>query len=312
MRGGWVSWVIGGAIGLLLLFAGIDALRSSLGDTKAAVTAPTATRSTNVSNRDTACKRSQMVVAIEVRKPDETRPAWNQRGDRGWRAWQRTPVATLVVKNAGSSDCALVHGDGTYDFGIRDRAGRWMARWDGNNVFGGQYAPAEERSFSLPNVYSCDRPGPFRAMATVGPYSALLNRLTYSQVTCTSGRLTESAVGGKVTVRIALGNNGQDVSNGGVSGRGHFTATGAIADRGSATTYRTVKGSIPGGVITLRIVTVGKKGAITYLVTIDTGTGTSRWTASSGTKAYDGVQAHGVERENAAHTTSALIGTVSR
>ena len=155
--------------------------------------------------------------------------------------------------------------------GSGDRSGRWMARWDGNNVFGGQYAPAEERSFSLPNVYSCrNQPGPFRAMATVGPYSALLNRLTYSQVTCTSGRLTESAVGGKVTVRIALGNNGQDVSNGGVSGRGHFTATGAIADRGSATTYRTVKGSTSGGVITLRIVTVGKKGAITYLITINT------------------------------------------
>ena len=162
------------------------------------MTTPTATRSTNVSNRDTACKRSQMVVAIEVRKPDETRPAWNLRDqdNPGWRAWQRTPVATLVVKNAGSSDCALVHGDGTYDFGIRDRSGRWMARWDGNNVFGGQYAPAEERSFSLPNVYSCDRPGPFRAMATVGPYSALLNRLTYSQVTCTSGRLTSTSTTG--------------------------------------------------------------------------------------------------------------------
>ena len=190
MRGGWLSWVIGGAIGALLVFAGIDALRSSLGDTKAAVKT-TPTRLTNVSNQATACKRSQMVVAIEVRKPDETRPVWNlrDRDNPGWRAWQRTPVATLVVKNAGSSDCALVHGDGTYDFGIRDRAGRWMARWDGNNVFGGQYAPAEERSFSLPNVYSCDRPGPFRAMATVGPYSALLNRLTYSQVTCTSGVL---------------------------------------------------------------------------------------------------------------------------
>ena len=119
------------------------------------------------------------------------------------------------------------------------------------------------------------------------------------------------AVGDKVTVRIAFGNNGQDVRNGGVSGRGHFTATGAIADRGSATTYRTVKGSEVGGVITLRIVTVGKNGAITYLVTIDTGTGTSRWKASSGTDAYEGVHAHGVERENAAHTTGTLIGTVS-
>ena len=42
-------------------------------------TAPTLTRSTHVSNQATECKRSQMVVAIEVRKPDETRPEWDQR-----------------------------------------------------------------------------------------------------------------------------------------------------------------------------------------------------------------------------------------
>jgi hypothetical protein len=125
------------------------------------------------------------------------------------------------------------------------------------------------------------------------------------------GATHKSTVGNKVTVRIALGNNGQDVSNGGVSGRDNFTASGAIADHGSATTYRTVKGALPGRVITLRIVTVGNKGVITYLVTIDTGHNTSRWKVSSGTKSYRGVQAHGVERENPDHTTSTLIGTVS-
>jgi len=65
-----------------------------------------------------------------------------------------------------------------------------MARWEGNNVFGGSYVPAEEKSFSLPNVFSCDRPAPFRAIATVGHYAAGLDDLTYDQVTCTKGRLS--------------------------------------------------------------------------------------------------------------------------
>lgn len=189
-----ITWVIGGAVVVLLIIAGVDALRSSLGEPRAAVgTAPT-----HVSNQATACKRSEMVVAIEVRKPDETRPVWNQRDqdNPGWRAWRRTPVATLVVRNAGSSDCVLVHGAGTYDFGIRDRAGRWMARWDGVNVFPGQYAPAQERTFSLPNVFSCDRPGPFSATATVGHSSARLKGLTYDQVTCTRDRLTSTSTTG--------------------------------------------------------------------------------------------------------------------
>jgi hypothetical protein len=174
------------------LLAGIDALRSSLRDTKTvARTPPNAIRSTIVSNQHTECGRSQMVVAIEVRKPDETRQVWNQSATRDWRAWQRTPVATLVVRNAGSSDCFLRRVDGKFDFGIRDRADKWMARWNGGNVFRGPYAPAQEKSFSLPNVFSCDRPGPFRAIATVGHYAARLNGLTYGQVTCGSGRLAE-------------------------------------------------------------------------------------------------------------------------
>jgi len=125
------------------------------------------------------------------------------------------------------------------------------------------------------------------------------------------GSTHESTAGGKVKVRIALGNNGQDVSNGGISGRGHFTATGAIADQGGATTYRTVKGVLPGGVVTLRIVAVGKKGTVTYRVTIDTGKSTSRWEVISGTDTYENLHAHGVEREDAGHTVSTLIGTAS-
>ena len=120
--------------------------------------------------------------------------------------------------------------------------------------------------------------------------------------------LSQLHTGGKVTVRIASGNNGQDVTNGGVAGRGHFTATGAIVDKGTVVTYRTVKGSR----ITLRFVTSGKKGTITFVVKIDTSVGTSRWTITSGTKAYKGLHGKGTESENATYTVSTLTGTVSR
>jgi hypothetical protein len=93
-----------------------------------------------------------------------------------------------------------------------------------------------------------------------------------------------------------------------VAGRGHFTARGAITDNGTTVTYRWVKGSL----ITLRVVTVGEKGTITYVVKIDTSVGTSRWIIASGTKAYRGLHGRGTERENADYTVSTLTGTVWR
>ncbi len=112
--------------------------------------------------------------------------------------------------------------------------------------------------------------------------------------------------GGKVKVRIA-GANHREVTNGSVAGTGRFTASGAITDRGTVTTYRTVKGAL----ITIRFVSVGKKGSITFVVKIDTNVGTSRWTITSGTKAYKGLHGKGTERENADYTVSTLTGTVS-
>jgi hypothetical protein len=73
-----------------------------------------------------------------------------------------------------------------------------------------------------------------------------------------------------------------------------------------------VKGSLPGGLITLRFVTSGKKGAITFVVKIDTSVGTSRWTITSGTNTYQGLHGKGTERENATYTVSTLTGTVWR
>jgi hypothetical protein len=119
-----------------------------------------------------------------------------------------------------------------------------------------------------------------------------------------------------VTVVIAGTNDAlEPVTDGGITGEGTFRATGAITDSGTARGYRWLKGDeATGWQISLRYVTNGKKGAITYVVRIDTTRRpiTSRWTIESGTKAYEGLQGEGNETENATFTTSYLRGTVWR
>ena len=121
--------------------------------------------------------------------------------------------------------------------------------------------------------------------------------------------------GGKVKVVIAGTNDRSAVTDGSLAGKGTFMASGAITDKGAVLGYRRVKGdpsSADGALITLRFVTKGKKGTITYVVKIDTKAGTSRWTIASGTKAYKGLHGKGTESENASFTVSTLRGTVSR
>ena len=69
-----------------------------------------------------------------------------------------------------------------------------------------------------------------------------------------------------------------------------------------------------GWLISLRYVTKGKKGAVTYVVRIDTTRRPviSRWTIESGTKAYKGLRGKGIETENATYTVSTLRGKVWR
>jgi hypothetical protein len=120
---------------------------------------------------------------------------------------------------------------------------------------------------------------------------------------------------GKVKVVIAGTNDKSEVTDGSLAGTGTFKATGAITDQGIALGYRTVKGdpaSVAGAMITLRFVTKGKKGTITYVVKIDTKAGTSKWAITSATKAYEGLHGKGTETENLSFTVSTLRGTVSR
>jgi hypothetical protein len=111
-----------------------------------------------------------------------------------------------------------------------------------------------------------------------------------------------------VRVWIANGNNGQNVTNGRVAGRGRFKASGAISDNGTVVVYRTVNLA---GLITLRYVTTSTKGTITYVVKI-TPYISSRWTISSATGRYKGLHGRGTESENAQYTISILTGTIWR
>ena len=139
---------------------------------------------------------------------------------------------------------------------------------------------------------------------------AVFERTAESQSSSPAPTARSVVSGGKVKVVIA-GTNDRipPPSDGSLAGKGTFKATGAITDAGPVLAYRSV--SANGTLITLRFVAKGTKGAITYLVKIDTNAGTSRWAISSGTKAYKRMHGKGIERENASYTVSTLTGTVS-
>jgi hypothetical protein len=123
-----------------------------------------------------------------------------------------------------------------------------------------------------------------------------------------------TAGGRNVKVIIAGTNDAlEPVIDGGIAGEGTFRATGAITDSGAARGYRGLTG-VNNTVILLRYVTWGKKGTITYGVTIDTTRRPviSRWKIESATKAYKGLQGKGTETENATYTVSTLRGKVWR
>ena len=139
---------------------------------------------------------------------------------------------------------------------------------------------------------------------------AVFGRTAGSQNSSAALTARSGIAAGKVKVVIAGTNDKSDVQDGSLAGTGTFKATGAFTDTGKALGYRTV--SSQGTLITLRYVTKGNKGTITYVVKIDTNVGTSRWTIASGSGAYKGLHGKGSETENATYTVSVLRGTVSR
>ena len=139
---------------------------------------------------------------------------------------------------------------------------------------------------------------------------AVFERTAASQNSSPTLTARSGVTGGKIKVVIAGTNDKYDVRDGSLAGTGTFKASGAVTDTGKALAYRTV--SSQGTLITLRYVTKGSKGMITYVVKIDTNAGTSRWTIASASGAYKGLHGKGSETENATYTVSVLRGTVSR
>ena len=138
---------------------------------------------------------------------------------------------------------------------------------------------------------------------------AVFERTAASQNSSPTLTARSGVTGGKIKVVIA-GTHKYDVRDGSLAGTGTFKASGAVTDTGKALAYRTVGSQ--GTLITLRYVTKGNKGTITYVVKIDTNAGTSRWTIASGSGAYKGLHGKGSETEIATFTVSVLRGTVSR
>jgi hypothetical protein len=121
----------------------------------------------------------------------------------------------------------------------------------------------------------------------------------------------QSVAKGTVTLRYI--GTAAPVTNGGVAGKGRFTAWGAITDRGSYTDYRTEFDN--GRKATIKRVTVGKKGTITFVITINLMIGSERWTIASGTEAYKGLHGKGAQTlDNYAGVPATFVmqGTVSR
>jgi hypothetical protein len=157
-----------------------------------------------------------------------------------------------------------------------------------------------------PPVSNAPAPSP----ASAGP-SIWVSSFTSKTLTRIDATVSDKQGGGKITVRVTGANDqqqGDHVTNGGKAGTGNFIASGAISDQGKVVVYRTMR--LP--LITLRFVTFGSKGTITFVAKIDTNFGTARWTITSGTKAYKSLHGEGIEEDSANFTVSTLTGTVSR
>jgi hypothetical protein len=177
-----LTWVIAGAVVALLVVAGVDALRSSGNETAGSPTAESTTAREEAIDPPPPCTSEHLAVSIEVRKPDWHRGDYPDYSPWLTSEWRRSQVATIVVRNVAARSCFLAVGE--FRFVIRDRAFRRVAFWTNPVWFAAEYSPGYEKTFFLPTVFSCDRPGPYSALATVGPFGARRGNLSRSEITC--------------------------------------------------------------------------------------------------------------------------------
>ena len=159
----WTWFVVGGVVTLLFV-AGVDALRSSADNETSAPTA--STTATEVPTGSVSpCTQLDLRVSVEIRQE----------------------AATVVVRNIGANDCyQLLRG---WRLRIEDRAGNLVAEWvEVRPLADGLFPSGSEMIFLLPrNPVLCDSPGPYLALASVGPYSARRGNLSRSEIACGGG-----------------------------------------------------------------------------------------------------------------------------
>ncbi len=140
------------------------------------------------------CALRDMTMAIEVRRSSGTQesgPEWARVHLRHGSTFlaragayprpPHQPVATVVLRNVSRRRC---DGGSAFTFTIHARGGTIIGEWNDVAWFAGEYRPGEYRTFSLPDVYACDRPGPFVAIARIDGHRARRGNLTRRQITC--------------------------------------------------------------------------------------------------------------------------------
>jgi hypothetical protein len=176
------TWVIGAGVGALLIFAGVDALRS-IGDGKKALpTTPTASTTSPGNAANTApvprCAQNEAEVSIEM----------------------RAGFATVVIRNTGANDC-YVHLRG-WRVRIADRTGKpvvnfshegadirslLLADSEGVDISGLLLADDEQaQQLLLVPTYSfaCESPPPYLAFARLGHDSVRRGGLSRTAIAC--------------------------------------------------------------------------------------------------------------------------------
>ena len=158
------TWIIVAGVGALLLFAGVDALRSSGDDEVSATTAPPMAVTTTADEASASllpCDVQDLTISIEVRRG---RP-------------------NIVARNTGDECYRLLRG---WHLRIEDRAGNPLKDWyEIRLLVDGVFPAGAESSLGLPlDPIRCKVPGPYLVSAAVGPYFARRGDLSADEIAC--------------------------------------------------------------------------------------------------------------------------------
>ena len=164
---GAIALVVAGAVGALHSVSRTSTARPTTAPTTAVDAAPI-----------TSCRPGDLDVAVGVRRPSRVLQSAGI-----YAADLQRPVATIVVRNVGARRCLF--DIGWFHLTIKDRTGKLIGEWDDDTWLATSYPPGSQKQFSLPDVYRCDRPGPFVAVADVGPtYTVRRGNLSLKEITC--------------------------------------------------------------------------------------------------------------------------------